>query len=143
VETTVHILGQIKVSFGGGGGCALCEITWKNIYRGDRSHVRTLRMHIACWIPKATDTHTLRICNTYYHSTAIKCTGSSISVMLYVFSLSCLQMLVPYLYSGISKIIFTALLLNYISFLTLHYSPVGEQQPPVHVTLQSYCTAPC
>jgi len=31
------------------------EIIWKNIAETDRTHM--IRMHIACWIPKATETH--------------------------------------------------------------------------------------
>ena len=38
---------------------------WKNTAQPDRPQM-TLRMHIACWIPKATNT--LRICNTYHFS---------------------------------------------------------------------------
>jgi hypothetical protein len=30
---------------------------WKNIVQPDRPQITTLRMRIACWIPKATDIH--------------------------------------------------------------------------------------
>jgi hypothetical protein len=35
--------------------CAVYEIIWKNIAEPDRPQM--MGMHIACWIPKATDTH--------------------------------------------------------------------------------------
>ena len=31
---------------------------WKNIVQLGNLHMTTLNMRIACWIPKATDTHT-------------------------------------------------------------------------------------
>jgi len=31
---------------------------WKNIVEQGRPQMTKLHMHIACWIPKATDTHT-------------------------------------------------------------------------------------
>jgi hypothetical protein len=34
------------------------EITWKNILDPDRPKMTIWRMRIACWIPKALDTHT-------------------------------------------------------------------------------------
>ena len=33
------------------------EIIWKNIVQPDRPHMTIWRMSCACWIPKATDTH--------------------------------------------------------------------------------------
>jgi hypothetical protein len=37
---------------------AVYEIWWKNIVERGRTRVDIWRMRIACWIPKATDTHT-------------------------------------------------------------------------------------
>jgi hypothetical protein len=37
---------------------AVHEITWKNIVEPDRSQMTIWRMRIACWMPKATNTHT-------------------------------------------------------------------------------------
>jgi hypothetical protein len=34
------------------------EIMWKNTVEPDRSRVTIRHMRIACWIPKATNTHT-------------------------------------------------------------------------------------
>jgi len=45
------------------------------------------RMRIACWTPKATNT--LRICNTYFFSTATVVARTHLSVTLYVRCLSC------------------------------------------------------
>jgi len=36
---------------------AVCEIMLKNIAQPDMSHMAIWRMRIACWIPKAKDTH--------------------------------------------------------------------------------------
>ena len=37
---------------------AVCEKMWKNNAQPDRPQMKIRRMRIACWIPKATDTHT-------------------------------------------------------------------------------------
>jgi hypothetical protein len=37
---------------------AVYEITWKNTVRSDMPQIAIRRMRIACWIPKATNTHT-------------------------------------------------------------------------------------
>ena len=37
---------------------AVYEIMWGNIVERDRAQMTIWRMRIACWIPKATDTHT-------------------------------------------------------------------------------------
>jgi hypothetical protein len=36
---------------------AVYEIMWKNIVEPDRPEIIVWRMRIACWIPKATNTH--------------------------------------------------------------------------------------
>jgi len=36
---------------------AFYEIMWKNIVEPDRTQMTIWRMRIACWIPKATNTH--------------------------------------------------------------------------------------
>jgi hypothetical protein len=36
----------------------VCEITWKNLVERVKPQMTMWRMHIACWIPKATNTHT-------------------------------------------------------------------------------------
>jgi len=36
---------------------AIYEIMWKNIVERGRPHMTIWRMHTACWIPKATNTH--------------------------------------------------------------------------------------
>jgi hypothetical protein len=38
--------------------CAIYEIRWKNILEWGRPQMTIWCMHIAFWIPKATDTHT-------------------------------------------------------------------------------------
>jgi hypothetical protein len=37
---------------------AVYEIMWKNMVEPDGPQMRIWRMHIACWMPKATNTHT-------------------------------------------------------------------------------------
>jgi hypothetical protein len=36
---------------------AVYEIMWENVVQPDRPHVTVWRMRIACWVPKATNTH--------------------------------------------------------------------------------------
>jgi len=36
---------------------AIYEIRWKNIVEQDRPQMKTWCMRIACWIPRATNTH--------------------------------------------------------------------------------------
>ena len=36
---------------------AVCEIMWENIVQPDRPQKTIRRMRIACWTPKATNTH--------------------------------------------------------------------------------------
>jgi len=36
---------------------AVCEVMWKNIVEQDRPQMAMRRMRIACYVPKATDTH--------------------------------------------------------------------------------------
>ena len=45
------------------------EIMWKNIVERGRPQMTIWRVRIACWVPKATNTHSL-ICNIYCFSTA-------------------------------------------------------------------------
>jgi hypothetical protein len=42
---------------------AVYEIMWKNIVQRGRPQMAILLTRIACWILKATNTHTLRTCN--------------------------------------------------------------------------------
>jgi hypothetical protein len=48
---------------------AVYEIMWENIVERGRPQLTIWRMHIACWIPKDTDTHSEYV-NTYCFSTA-------------------------------------------------------------------------
>jgi len=49
---------------------AVYEIMWKSIVERGRSQLTIWRTRIACWIPKTTNTHTLRLCTTLCFSTA-------------------------------------------------------------------------
>jgi hypothetical protein len=51
------------------------------------------RMRTACWITKATDTHTLRIFNTYCFSTATVVTRTRLNVTLHVPCQCCCRLL--------------------------------------------------
>ena len=59
---------------------------WKKIVGGGRPQMTIWCMHIACWIPKATNT--LTVCNTYCFSTATMVARSPLIVVLYVHRLS-------------------------------------------------------
>jgi hypothetical protein len=48
---------------------ALYERMWKNILDRGMPQMTIWRMRIACWVPKATNTHTLRLSNTHCSST--------------------------------------------------------------------------
>jgi len=52
-ETITHILCSYLFPW----KSCIYEIMWKNIVEPDRLHVTLWRMRIACWIPKATNTH--------------------------------------------------------------------------------------
>jgi len=40
------------------GNRTVCEVMWKDTVQAERSHMTIWRMHIACWIHKATKTPT-------------------------------------------------------------------------------------
>jgi len=63
---------------------AVYEVMWKNIVEPCRPQMSIWHKRIACWIPKTTYTHTLRICNTYRFSTATVVTRNLLHVTLYV-----------------------------------------------------------
>jgi hypothetical protein len=62
---------------------------WKNFVQQGRPQMTIWRMRIACWIPKATDTYTLKICNTYCFSIARVVERMGLNVTLYIHWLSC------------------------------------------------------
>jgi len=70
---------------------AVCVIMWTNIVEPDRPQMTIRRMRIACWIPKAINT--LRICNTYYFSTATMVARTLLNVTFYLRCLSCLSVM--------------------------------------------------
>jgi len=63
----------------------------KNIVERGRPLTKILRMRIACWLPKATNTHTLWLCNTYRFSTATTVAEKRLNVTLYAQCLSCVM----------------------------------------------------
>ena len=66
---------------------AVYEIMWKNLVQRDRPQMTIWRMRIACCVPKATNT--LRICNTYYFSTAKIITRTRLNATLSVRCRTC------------------------------------------------------
>jgi len=50
-------------------------------------------MRIACWIPRTAHTHTHRICNIYFFSTATSVTRTPLSVPSYVHCLACYMLI--------------------------------------------------
>jgi len=70
--------------------CDIYEIMWTNIAERGRPQVTIWRMRIACSIHKATNTHTLRLCNTHCFSTAKVVARTRLYVALYVHCMSCL-----------------------------------------------------
>jgi len=61
------------------------EVTCKNIVDPDRPQTTLWRMHIACWIPMATNT----IRNNYRFSTATMVARTRLYVTLYKHCVSC------------------------------------------------------
>jgi hypothetical protein len=70
----------------------LYEIMLKNMVVPERSQI-IWRTHFVYWITKATNTHILRTCNTHCSSTATMVTRRRLDVTLYIYCLSCIQML--------------------------------------------------
>ena len=68
--------------------CRLWDMQ-KNMVEPDRPQTTKWCVHMACWIPKATHIHMLRICNTYCVYSATMVTWTLLSVILYVHCLSC------------------------------------------------------
>ena len=67
---------------------AVYKTMWnKKIVERGRPQMTVWWMRIACWILRAINT--LRICNTYFFSTATMAARTHLSVMLYVHCLSC------------------------------------------------------
>ena len=60
------------------------EIMWKNIVEPNRPQMTSLRMRIACWIPKATNTHSEYVIIINF-STATIVARTQLGVALYVF----------------------------------------------------------
>jgi hypothetical protein len=58
-----HILCSVTFFFE---NCTVGEIMWKNITERGRPQMRIWRMRIACWIPKATNTHLERVILTAF-----------------------------------------------------------------------------
>ena len=64
VETIkTHILCSVTFSHE---NRAVYEIMWKNIVHPDRPQMKIWRTNIACWIPKATNTHSQYVTLTAY-----------------------------------------------------------------------------
>jgi len=57
---------------------------WKNIVEPDRSQMTIWRMRIACWIPKATNTHSDYIINICCICTVTIVARAVLIAMLYV-----------------------------------------------------------
>ena len=70
---------------------AVYEKLWKNIVQPDRSQMTIWRMHIACRIPKATNTHSEYVRNTYCSSNAKMVTRTLVCVTSY--AIACLVIL--------------------------------------------------
>ena len=67
--------------------CLLWDM-WQNAVESDRPQMIKCRIRFACCITKATDTHTLRKCNTYCLYTATMVTRTRLNVTLYLHCLS-------------------------------------------------------
>jgi hypothetical protein len=83
---------------------------WKGVVEQGRPQMTISRMRIECWVPKATNTHTLRFCNTYcFYTAKMVCTNAHQRHVIRT---------LPALFLLITRLIF--LMLNQTS---LHVSP--------------------
>ena len=78
-----HILYSVTLSRK---SCRLWEKVEKIILEPDKPQMTIWRMRTACWITKARDT--LRICKSYYFSTATMVKRTRLNVALYAYFLS-------------------------------------------------------
>ena len=62
---------------------------WQNLVQPGRRQMTIWRMRFACWIPKATHTHTQKIRKSYGFSTATMVSRTRPIVTLYVHCISC------------------------------------------------------
>ena len=60
---------------------------WKNIAERGRPQMTICHMHVACWIPKATNTHV--VCHIHCFSSAIMVARPCLKVPLHVHGLCC------------------------------------------------------
>jgi hypothetical protein len=69
---------------------AVYEIMWKNVVEPNRPRITIRRMRFACWVPKATNSHSgyVIMYNTYRISPATMVARTSLNVTLYVYWLS-------------------------------------------------------
>jgi len=58
------------------------------IFQSGPGHMKIWRMHIACWLPRATDAHSSCVILNCFPTTAMVA-RMHLSVMLYVHCLSC------------------------------------------------------
>jgi len=63
----------------------------KNIVERGRAQMTIWRMRIECWISKATNTHTHRVCNPHCFSTTTMVTQTRPNITLYVQCMYCLS----------------------------------------------------
>ena len=68
--------------------CAVYEIMQKNVLEWGRPQMRIWYVRIACWMPKATQIHTLTICNIYCFTTTTFVTRTRLNDTLCVPRLS-------------------------------------------------------
>jgi len=74
------------------------ETMWQNIADPSRQQMTIWRMRIAGLITKATNKHTITMCNTYVHCcpTATTVTRTRLNVTLYAHCLSCFKQTISY-----------------------------------------------
>jgi hypothetical protein len=82
---------------------ALCEITWKNIVERERPRMTVWHMRIACWISKATNTHSEYVILTDFHCSS----GCTNAPLCYVVHTSHVLFIMPVIdWLGVSETTF-------------------------------------
>jgi len=69
-----NILIMLRNFFGNG---VVCEITWKNMVESNEPQITSWRMRIACWITKATNTHSEYVLGFFFAFSAASMVSQS------------------------------------------------------------------
>jgi len=111
--------------------CAVYETVWKKYGRDEQATDDNLiwHMHFACWLPKATDTHSESVIfNAFIWQQWLQEPASVLH--LYVYYLSCLSQPKPY--TGLFFHISLSYFHNLVTFCVWKFSPYIKSVPSIY-----------